>query len=62
LVQQSFTNRAFGLSSDSPNGLIRVPVRPEQVGPEMPHHGLFGRGRNELDNREPVSHDIMIIG
>jgi hypothetical protein len=62
LVDQYFADRAGRLSCESPHSLLRVPVRSEQVGPEMPYDGVLGRCRNELDNGEPVSHCIMIIG
>jgi len=61
LVQQCFTDRAIGMSGDPPHSLLRVPVTSKQVGPEMPDDGVLGRGRKELDDREPISHCIMIM-
>jgi hypothetical protein len=62
LVEQGFTDRAVRLSGDSPHSLVGVPVRSEQVGPEMPDDGVLGRCRYEFDDGEAVSHRIMIIG
>jgi hypothetical protein len=62
LIQQCFTDRAIGLSSDPPHSLVGVPVRSEQVGPEMSYDSVLSRCREELDDGKPVSHCIMIIG
>jgi hypothetical protein len=61
LVQQRLPNGVVGLSCDPPDGFVEVPIGPEQVGPEMPHNCALRRCRNELDHRESVSDDIMII-
>ena len=62
LIQQCFADRAIGLSGDPPDSLVGVPVRSEQVGPEMPYDGVLGRGRNKLDDWQPISHCVMIMG
>jgi hypothetical protein len=62
LIQQCFTDRTIGLSCHPPHCLVGVPVRSEQVGPEMSYDGFLGRCRNELEDRKPVSDYIVIIG
>jgi hypothetical protein len=61
LIKQSFPDRAVGLSGESPDGLLRIPIRSKQVGPEVSDNGVLGRGGNKLDHRKPVSDRIMII-
>src|SRR4029453_4569869 len=43
LIQQCFTDRAMGLSRDPRHCLVGVPIRSEQVGPEMPYDGGLSR-------------------
>ena len=62
LVEQRFTNRAVGLSSDPLHRLVEVPVAAKQVGSEMSDGSVLRRRWNQLDDRKPISHDIMIIG
>jgi hypothetical protein len=61
LVEQRLPNGAVGVSCDPPDSFVEVPVGPEQVGSKMPHDGVFGYRRNELDHRKSVSNDSMII-
>ena len=62
LVQQCLPNGAVGLSCDPPDSFVEVPVGPEQVRPEMPDDRVLRRRWNQLDDRKPVSHRIMITG
>jgi hypothetical protein len=62
LVQQGLTNPTVGLIGDPPDCLVEVPVGSEQIGPEMTYDFVLGRRGNHLDDREPVSHCIMITG
>jgi hypothetical protein len=60
LVQQCFAYCPVRLGGNAPDSLIQIPVGAEQIRSEMPDNGIFRSGRNELDNREPVSDGIMI--
>jgi hypothetical protein len=62
LVQQCLPNSAVRLSCDPPDSFVEVPVGPEQVRPEMPDDCVLRRSWNQLDDRKPVSHRIMITG
>jgi hypothetical protein len=61
LIKQCFPNRAVRLSGESPDGLLRIPIRSKQVGTKVPDNGVLGRGSNKLDHRKPISDRIMII-
>jgi hypothetical protein len=61
LVEQCLTNRPVGLSSDPLHRLVEVPVAAKQVGAEMSDDSVLRRRWNQLDDRKPVSHGIMII-
>jgi len=61
LIQQRFTDRAVGLSSDPPDSLIKVPIGAEEVWAKMSDNGVLISGRNQLHDGKPVADYVMII-
>ena len=52
LVEQSLADSAAGRGAESANGLVRVPVRPEQIGSEVADSPVLLAGSDQLDNAE----------
>jgi hypothetical protein len=48
------------MSGEAPHGLVRIPVEPEQVRPEIANNSVLGVCRNKFDDRQPIADDIMI--
>ena len=60
LIKQSLADGAVRLSGNPSDSLVEVPIRPEQIRPEMSDNGVLCSRGNELDDREPISDRIMI--
>jgi hypothetical protein len=60
LIKQSLADGAVRLSGNPADSLVEVPIRPEQIRPEMSDNGVLCSRGNELDDREPISDCIMI--
>jgi hypothetical protein len=60
LIKQSLADRAVRLSGNPSDSLVEVPIRPEEIRPEMSDNGVLCSRGNELDDRKPISDRIMI--
>ena len=59
LIQQRFTNRAVGLSTDPPDSLVEVPIGAEEVWAKMSDNRVLISGRNQFHDGEPVADYVM---
>jgi hypothetical protein len=62
LIQQRFTNRAVGLSTDPPDSLVEVPIGAEEVWAKMSDNCVLISGRNQFHDGEPVADYVVITG